>query len=167
MNNTVAKNRRILNAHGQFENFKEDKEQSQKAYDAAGTSEQEVLGERSRKQISGANMTKDNKEKALAGTISDAAFEAEMKKRGLGIKKAKAPKTTEGTPNLVPVPSTEEKSKKIPSMKKMTVVSIKQALADAGIMYSEDVTDKAGLYEILVNDGRIGADDLGDDDDGL
>lgn len=181
--NTVAKNRRILTDHGTFESFKEDKAESERVYAANGTSEQEVLNERKFKQLEGANMTKANKDKAIAGLISDDAFEAEAKRRGLV--KGKAPKKVGLPGGVALVPDTPKDEDpivpeagaggvpgKYPTMKKMTVKSIVAELKAAGIMYSQDVTDKQGLYDILISGGKTAEDNIedgidDDDEDGL
>lgn len=159
MSTKVSKNKRILNDHGEFEPYRENVEASQKVFARAGVSPEELERENKRKRLIGANLSAANKELAVTETLSDQALEAELARRAGLRKPAEKPAKKESASS-----GGSSSPSGHPAFEDTTVAKIKAALKEAGVNIPDGVTKKQDLYDLLTS-GKVGAEDLGDDDD--
>lgn len=166
----VAKNRRILDDHGNFSKYQEDHEASALAYIESGTTAEEVEAERELKRVNRRNLNSVTGQQAAISSLSDEALEAELAKRKKKPAKApKEPKTDEEkgystkSPKLhgvagmsdgtiSPETPTGESAGGGEDLSDLTNAELKAKLDEMGAVYSPRA-NKAKLLALIANDG--------------
>ena len=164
----VAKNRRILDDHGNFSKYQEDHEASALAYIESGTTAEEVEAERELKRVNRRNLNSVTGQQAAISSLSDEALEAELAKRKKGTKAPKEPKTDEekGYSTDMPKPKAiaglkedhESESNSGESagggedLSELTNAELKAKLDEMGAVYAPRA-NKAKLLALIANDG--------------
>lgn len=97
------KNKRILDEHGNYTKFQEDHEESDAAYERAGTTREEVEEERIIKRMANKKLQNDATKKAVVGQFTDKMLQDEIDKRsGKKTKKKKAAGSSTGQAPMTP-----------------------------------------------------------------